>query len=373
MSPAFPPTIGATLDEIDTPQAIVDLDVLERNVARMAAFARDHRVALRPHVKSHKSPLILQKQLAAGSTGVCVAKLDEAEVMIDAGARDVLVAYEVVGPRKFARLASLARRAVLTLAVDTVEGARAVWQACQSGGFEVGVSIEIDTGLHRCGVPSGEGALELARAVAALPGLRLRGIMTHAGHAYGAASAEEVREIGLGEGRLMVETAGVLRAAGISIDSISVGSTPTAFHSGAVPGVTEMRPGNYVFYDRMQVALGSCQPEDVSLTVLATVMSRCATHVVLDCGSKTLALDKGAHGLESVAGHGSLRGHEAVLQRLSEEHGVATPPRSLQVGQRVEVVPNHACTVVNLFDYLVGLRSGRVECIISVAARGGLH
>lgn len=257
--------------------------------------------------------------------------------------------------------------------MDTLEGAAALSAACRAGGFEVGVDLEIDTGLHRCGVPPLAEALALARRVADLPGQRPRGIMTHAGHAYGAASPEQVRAIGLEEGRLMVGTAEALRAAGLPCTSVSVDSTPTAFHSGAVPGVTEMRPGNYVFYDRMQIGLGSCAPEDVSLSVLATVISRCATHAVLDCGSKALALDRGAHGLESVAGHGALVGHGGVLQRLSEEHGVVAPPQGLAVGQRVEVLPNHACTVVNLFDFLVGVRAGRVECLIPVAARGGLH
>ena len=209
-----------------------------------------------------------------------------------------------------------------------------------------------------------------------MDGLELRGIFTHAGHAYGAASHEEVRNIGRGEGEVLVETAGLLRARGVPCPVVSVGSTPTAFSAGSVPGVTELRPGNYVFYDRMQVALGSAHLEDCALSVLSTVISRPARdRAVIDAGSKTFALDRGAHGLDALRGYGFDHSAGLVVDRLSEEHGILqlTPDEDARVcvGTRLRLVPNHACTVANLADRLVGVRGGVVTEVLPVMVRGG--
>jgi D-serine deaminase-like pyridoxal phosphate-dependent protein len=367
--------LGMSLVDIDTPAAIVDLDRLEANIGRMAQFTAQHGVALRPHAKSHKSAAIAARQRAAGATGLTVAKLDEAEAFLDAGFADLFIANEVVGARKWARLVALAQRGSIAVGVDNLEVARGLAETARQAGTSVDVMIEVDSGLRRAGVLAGEATLALAEPLAALTGLYLRGIFTHAGHAYGAASPAEVARIGRAEGETLVATAELLRAHGIACPVVSVGSTPTALSAGAVPGVTELRSGNYVFYDRMQVALGSASPGDCALTVLATVSScPAADRAVVDTGSKTLALDRGAHGIESMAGYGEDLETGYILDHLSEEHGVIavhagqSAPR---VGQRLRVLPNHACTVANLAECLLGVRGDRVVEILPIIARGG--
>ena len=215
--------------------------------------------------------------------------------------------------------------------------------------------------------------MALAERLTELHNLNLRGLFTHAGHAYGATSPAEVARIGRAEGEVLVETAALLREHGITCEVVSVGSTPTAHDSGAVPGVTELRPGNYVFYDRMQVALGVASLADCSLTVLTRVISRPASdRAVLDAGAKTFALDRGAHGMEAVAGFGQNREHGLIIERLSEEHGVmGVDGQAVQVGDRFRFVPNHACTVTNLAEVLIGVRGERVTEVMPVLVRGG--
>ena len=365
--------MGRRLEELDTPCVVVDLDLMERNIQRMAAFAAEHGLQLRPHAKSHKTLGIAERQRAAGSTGLTVAKLDEAEAYLDAGFSDLFIANEVVGVDKWRRLVDLQRRGTVAVGVDDVQAAEGLDAAARVGGATVPVLIEVDTGLHRAGVEPGEPALRLARQLASLANLRPRGVFTHAGHAYGAHSPDEVARIGRQEGELLVETARLIRHHNIACDVVSVGSTPTVLHSGAVQGVTEVRPGNYVFYDRMQVGLGVASLADCSLTVLARVISRPRPErAVLDAGSKTFALDRGAHGLEALAGFGEDPQRGLVLQRLSEEHAVLeVGHQRLEVGDRLRVIPNHACTVANLAEVLVGVRADQVSEIMPVLVRGG--
>jgi D-serine deaminase-like pyridoxal phosphate-dependent protein len=361
---------------LDTPALLVDLPTLERNIRRMAEFAAQHDVALRPHTKSHKTAEIARRQVAAGARGLTVAKLDEAEAFLDAGFDDVFVANQVIGAAKWQRLAELQRRATVAVGIDSLVGARGIASAAQAAGVTVPVLIEVDSGLHRAGVLPGDQALALARHATELRGLELRGVFTHAGHAYAAANVGEVRRIGRAEGRVLVETADLLRGHGLPCPVVSVGSTPTAMISGAVPGVTEMRPGNYVFYDRMQVVLGSAHAADCSLTVLATVISRPSPdRAVIDAGSKTFALDRGAHGLDTLRGFGEDGGRHLVVDRLSEEHGIlevsAELDRGLAVGDRLRIVPNHACTTANLAAVLYGTCDDEVVEEWPVMVRGG--
>jgi D-serine deaminase-like pyridoxal phosphate-dependent protein len=367
---------GQSIDTLDTPALLVDLDVLERNVQRMSEFAGAHGVALRPHAKSHKTLGIARRQVDAGSAGLTVAKLDEAEAFVDAGFLDLFVANEVVGETKWRRLAELQRRARVAVGIDSLLGAHGVAEAAREAGTTVPVLIEVDSGLGRAGVQPGEPALEVAQHITPLRGLRLEGVFTHAGHAYAASSPAEVERIGKHEGEALVATAQLLRASGLSCPVVSVGSTPTVRAAGAVAGVTEVRPGNYVFCDRMQVGLGSARLEDCALSVLVSVISRPSPErVVVDGGSKTFALDLGAHGNTALQGYGfdSVRGLR--LERLSEEHGVLSLPPQLQrdvgVGDRLRFVPNHACTTANLADTLFGIRDGCVVELLPVLVRGG--
>lgn len=369
--------IGRSVDELDTPALLLNLDRLKANVAEMAEFARHRGISLRPHAKTHKSPLIARLQMEKGAEGITVATLGEAEVLAATGINDIFIAFPVIGGPKIARLLELARKVRVSTIVDDAAAARALSSAFAAGGRRLPVLIKVDVGLGRCGVPPGPRLLDLAREVSPLPGLELEGIAAHAGHVYGARTEGERRTIGRDEGEVMVKAAVELRRAGIPAATVSVGSTPTALISGEVPGVTEIRPGNYVFYDMMQVALGVVTEERCALTVRAGVVSRPSPRrAIIDIGSKGLGLDTGGHGTDILRGYGRIIGHpDVVIERLSEEHGFLDVPAdtALSVGDTVEVIPNHACVVANNFNEYVATRQGMVEGVWPVGARGYLR
>ncbi|MGQ0719932.1 MAG: alanine racemase [Candidatus Eiseniibacteriota bacterium] len=360
------------LSELETPAVLVDLDVLERNLRDMADLARSAGVALRPHWKTHKCPEIARRQIAAGAVGGTVAKPTEAEAFLDAGFTDLLIATPVVDPAKIGRIIARARDAAVAVLIESAEGAARWDEGARRAGTWVPVLLEVDSGMGRTGVAPGPAAVELARGIARRPGLRLLGVMTHAGHAYEAASPEAVAAAGRTEGERLVGTAEEIRSAGIDCPVVSVGSTPTVRHSARVPGVTEIRPGNYVFHDRTQVGLGVVPEERCALTVLATIVARPSPRrIVVDAGSKTLSSDRargGAEGFGQVAGRPELR-----VERVWEEHGAiedAAGAADLRIGSRVRIVPNHACVAVNLHERLIAVRGERVEDVWSIAARG---
>jgi D-serine deaminase-like pyridoxal phosphate-dependent protein len=357
------------LEELPTPSVLVDLEILERNIEGMAAAARDAGVRLRPHVKTHKTPEIARRQLAAGALGLTVAKTSEAEVFAAHGFDDLFIAYPVVGTDKARRLLELSERVRLSVGVDSVEGAATLAETFRQAGRTLPVRLKIDVGLRRVGVAA-DRAVDLARRICGLAGLELQGVFTHAGHAYAAESPDQVAETGRHEGRLLVAVANRFRVAGLPCADVSVGSTPTARHALSVPGVTECRPGNYVFYDVSQVSLGSCALAECALTVLATVVSVPAPdRAVVDAGSKTLSSDPLR---PRPGGYGWLVGRRSRLERLSEEHGVVglVEGETLRVGERVRILPNHACPVANLHDRIHLVRGERVEGELVVAARG---
>src|SRR6266542_3926296 len=322
------------IEDLPTPAVLVDLDVLERNIARQAERAHAAGVRLRPHAKTHKCPEIAGMQLAAGAAGISLAKTSEAEVFAAAGFDDIFIAYPVAGLGKAERLLALSERLRLAAGTDSVEGARHLSETFRAAGRRLDVLLKVDVGYHRVGVLL-EFAEAVGRKIAELPGLSLRGVFTHAGHVYAAETPGAVAEIGKLEGETLVSTASTLRSAGYSIDEVSVGSTPSAGHAMRVAGVTECRPGNYVVHD----------------------------------GSKTLSQDSLR---PRPNGHGLILGTQSRLQSLSEEHGVARVEEgdSFLVGQRVRILPNHACVVSNLHDRLYGVRAGRVETEFRIAARG---
>jgi D-serine deaminase-like pyridoxal phosphate-dependent protein len=358
-----------SLESLATPALVVDLDVLERNIARMAARAREAGVRLRPHAKTHKCPEIARLQRAAGAWGLSVAKVGEAEVFADAGFDDLFVAFPVVGEDKGRRLLSLADRARLGVGVDSVEGARTLARPFREARRSLDVVLKVDVGYGRVGVLP-ERAVEVARRIGGEAGVRLRGVFTHAGHGYLAETQAAVEEIGRIEGERLAAVAADLRAAGIAVEEVSVGSTPTAARAMRAAGVTECRPGNYVFHDASQVALGTCGVEDCALTVVATVVSvPAADRAVVDAGSKTLSSDPLR---PRPGGYGQVLGRASRIEKLSEEHGVVAVAEgeSFRVGERVRILPNHACVVANLHDCLVGVSGDRVEAVLDVAARG---
>ena len=361
------------VSELDTPVLLWDLDVVERNIAEMAAVMRRAGVGLRPHTKTHKSTEIARMQLNAGASGITVAKVGEAEVMVGAGCDDVLIAYPVLGRDKVERLRPLMERARVRVSLDSVEVAEGLGRLGTERGEPVEVLVEVDTGHHRLGRPPGGPTTALVAEIARVAGVDVAGLLTHAGHAYRAGSAEELHAIGEREGLDLFETAERCAAAGIPIREISVGSTPTARSVAGVAGVTEVRPGTYVFNDGQQMRLGVATEDGCASRVLTTVVSRpWEDRFVIDAGTKCLSSDGGDGqpfpGRGVVAGRPDLR-----LDFLTEEHGIGhvepggEPPA---IGDRLEVIPLHVCSCVNLFDVAQGVRKGAVECQIPIEGRG---
>ncbi|QNN52709.1 D-TA family PLP-dependent enzyme [Nocardioides mesophilus] len=345
-----------------TPALLVDRTVLDRNVQRMAELARRRGIALRPHAKTHKSPDIARLQLAAGATGLTVATVSEAEVFAAAGFEDLFVAYPLwVDADRGRRLRGVLESAVVSVGVDTVEGARAL--AAQLGGADgrLRVLVEVDSGQHRSGVTP-DRAGELAEQVAHL-GLPVLGVFTFPGHSYLPGSQAQVAGQ---EADALATAAAAVRDRGLEVTVVSGGSTPTADLEGGP--LTEMRPGVYVFGDAQQWELGTAEPDQLALTCLATVVSTVAGRVVLDSGSKVLGADRPGW----ATGFGRLLDHPgARLTQLSEHHAVVDWPGPLpRPGDRVRVVPNHVCSAVNLADELHVVEEGVLVGSFPVAARG---
>ncbi len=354
-------------DAAQSPAAIVDLDVLHRNIDRMARIARDAGMALRPHIKTHKTPQIARLQVAAGCRGVTVATLDEAEVMVAAGITDVFVAYPIVGSAKVARLCRLAAVADIRVAADSRVVVEGISRGARAHGVEIGVRLEVDSGMGRCGVQSYRELLALARRTVRLPNIRFRGLMGYAGQSY-QASPSDLRDCARGEAAQLVGYAERLREAGFSVAELSAGATPTSQHAADMAGITELRPGTYVFSDRTMVHLGWGTLDDCALTVLATVVSRpTPSRAVLDLGTKTLTSDPTPDGDYGIAaGRPTLR-----VVELHEEHAVAAVPAGVDIpiGSRLRIIPNHACGVVSMFDELIATRRDRVVGRWPVTAR----
>jgi D-serine deaminase-like pyridoxal phosphate-dependent protein len=359
------------MSELDTPALVVDLDVLAANISAMAAVAREAGVRLRPHTKTHKCPEIARMQVDAGAAGITVAKLGEAEVMADAGFDDLLVAYPIVGEAKLARLRSLRERARVQVSLDSTAVADGVGSV-GTPADPVEVLVEVDSGHHRMGRPPGQPTAALVAEVARVPGLEVVGLLSHAGHAYQARPGD-LQTLARREADDLEATAEACARAGVEIREISVGSSPTARAVAGAAGVTESRPGAYVFNDVQQMRLGVAVEADCAARVLTTVVSLpWEDRFVIDAGSKSLSQD-GTDG-PPLPGRGVLAGREdLVLDFLTEEHGVGhilAGGGGLEVGDRLEVIPLHVCSCVNLFDSAAGVRDGRVERELAIAGRG---
>lgn len=366
------------ITQLDTPSLLLDVDRMEANIKRIDRFAKEQGIAWRPHIKTHKSIEIAKRQVANGACGITVAKVAEAEVMAKGGITNILIAYPLASQTKLERVAALLPLATIILTIDSAEQAQHVQAFFHQIGQDVEVWIKVDSGLRRCGVDPGEPTLQLAQHVSEhCPNLKLRGLYTHAGHSYASSSYEQIEKIGQYEGECIVASAELCEKHGIPIEVRSVGSTPTFQIAGRVPGITEIRPGNAVFYDAIQVGLGVASHADCALRLIATVVSqRPGERLVFDTGSKSLSLDQGAHGNATVKGFGHVVDHpEIVIQRLSEEHGVASVEGSTTLGllDRVQIIPNHACTVMNLFDEVHVVRGGEVIDTWRVDARGNVR
>jgi D-serine deaminase-like pyridoxal phosphate-dependent protein len=362
------------VSEIDTPALVVDLDILDRNLGRVADYAKSHGLRLRPHTKTHKSPRIGRRQLDAGAAGLTVAKTTEAEVMLGAEPADLLIAYPIVGRAKMERLVNLARRARITVALDSEQAARDISEAAHASQVEIGVLAETDVGLGRVGVTPGAPLLDLARAIQMLPGLSLEGIAFYPG---------QIKDWG-DEGRAAFAQVGALLAsiladfytAGIEVKIVSGGSTPTLFHSHEMAGLNEIRPGTYVFNDLNTIRSGACTMDDCAASILATVVSTARPgQMIVDGGSKTFSSDRLANSTDVTFGH-VVEAPGSRFHKMNEEHGfvdMTRAERSFTVGERVHIVPNHICVAVNLHERVYGLRGDRVEEVWTVDGRGKLQ
>jgi D-serine deaminase-like pyridoxal phosphate-dependent protein len=336
--------------DLDTPALLVDLPKLQRNIASMQALADANGVALRPHTKTHKSPVIARMQVEAGARGITVAKIGEAGVMVEAGFDDLFIAYPIVGEAKYRRLLPLMERARIAVAADSLRGVEMLSAFFGPAGVELSVLVEVDTGFRRTGVSSADEAVAVAQAIEGAPGLRFGGLMEFGGHAYAACSDEDRRTIGHAEAATIMEVAKRLTELGLPPTVISTGSTPSMPFVAEAAGVTEVRPGVYVFGDLKQAELGTVPRDDCALTVLATVVSTPAPgRYILDSGTKALSSDHYATWT-----YGALKDYPgAVITRASEEHGIIeNADLPLRVGDKVEVIPNHACATCNMHDDL---------------------
>ena len=364
---------------METPHLLIDGAKMHRNIEKMAGIARECGVKLRPHVKTHKIPMIARRQLESGAAGITVAKVSEAEVMAEGGIRDIFIAYPLVTESKILRAIRLSNEGVrLVVGVDSLEGGRRLSRVAAREEHELEVRLEVDTGLRRTGVPFDE-AVGLAAGIAGLERVRLSGIYTYRGAVLeDGAPTLDLKQAGLEEGKLMATLADRMRERGVEVEDVSLGSTPTAAYAGEVEGVTEIRPGTYVFYDRMQARLGACSLEECAASVVATVVSRPSENLaIIDGGSKTFATDvpPGTRPLD-LEGFGHVVGYpDAVLERLTEEHGMLRikSEHDLRVGDNVTIIPNHVCSTVNLHNevYLMDDDGGAER--IDVSARGKLE
>jgi len=361
------------LSDLPTPQVIVDRQRLLKNIDRVQAIADSSGATLRPHAKTHKSPVIARWQIDRGAAGICCAKVGEAEVFAAAGIADIRLAYPI-NPSNAERLLKLMDRAAISIVVDHLTVARGWSDAMQRAGRVLDVLVKVDVGFHRCGIDPGARPLDFIRDVASLRGLRLRGLLSHAGHAYRATSTAGIAEIARREAEVLRSLLDGAAASGIPLREISVGATPTLRFSAAEPAITELRPGNYVYFDRTQVELEAAALEDCALTVLATVVSKPANdRIILDCGSKTLSSDR----LTSNPAYGAVLTSDGAafddtltIERLSEEHATVLGRTALEPGDRVRVLPNHSCTVSNLADEIQLVEGDAVIETLPVAARG---
>ncbi len=357
--------LGAEKDEIDTPALLIDLDVMERNIDTMAEFFRSVPAELRPHAKTHKCPIIAHKQLEAGAIGITCAKLGEAEAMVEAGIRSVLVANQVVGEPKVTRLVNLAKHSDVMVAVDSPGNVRHLAESSKVKGVRLNVLIEVDVGNNRCGTPPGEPTLGLAGEVARHGSLSLRGLLGYEGFCQNIRDMSEREEKTREAMGKLVSTRELLEDKGFDMEIASAGGTGTHMITGRYPGVTEVEAGSYVFMDATYSRVEGLENFGHALTVLTTVTSLPRPGVAIcDAGLKTVTMEFGLPPVVGVEG--------VIYERASEEHGRlrVEPGAGLKVGDKIDLLVTHCCTNTNLYDRFHCLRDGRLEAVWNIAARG---
>lgn len=346
-----------TIDTLETPTLIADLDIMQSNLVRMQDYCDQHGIGFRPHIKTHKIPAIAQMQMDLGAIGIACQKLGEAEVMADHGLTDIMIPYNILGQRKLERLAALARRARVIVSVDSMEVARPMGEYMDTQGIDVRAVIELSSELNRCGVTTAASALDLGRGIEHMRGLEFHGVMVYP------SSPQSIQ--------LVRETVELIRSHGFPVEMVSGGGSPTAFQSHDFQGLTEIRAGTYIFNDASYLRKGICVLEQCALRVIVTVISApTPERVIIDGGSKTFSSDMGFP-----MGY-ILEYPEAQIYQMSEEHGFVDVTRCSpkpEIGERLTVIPNHACGTINMHDELIGLRGQIVEARWEIAARGKIQ
>ncbi|SMX31064.1 D-TA family PLP-dependent enzyme [Actibacterium lipolyticum] len=344
--------------ETDTPAVLIDLDIAEANIDRFQAHCDQHMLKLRPHIKTHKLPMLAKRQIAAGAIGITCQKISEAEAMIaDGGVEDVLITFNIIGDEKLRRLRALADKVRLSVVADNTATIDGLSSAFADADRPLTVLVECDTGAARCGVMTPQAAAELAAYIAEKPGLSFGGLMTYP--PTGKAPAVQ---------KWLTDAKTRIEALGLDVPVISSGGSPDMWQAQDVPVATEYRIGTYVYNDRSLQSRGVCTWDDCALSVLVTIVSvPDNTRAVVDAGSKVLTSD-----LLGLDGHGHVLGRPDIkVASLSEEHGVLTAPAiNLKVGDRLRIVPNHACVVSNMMDHVQLIRGGSALGPQLVAARG---
>lgn len=356
--------IGDHKHQLDTPILLIDLDIMESNIAKMADYFSKVKANLRPHTKTHKTPILAHKQIDAGAIGITCAKLDEAEVMVASGLDDILIANEIISEKKITKLAGLARHANIMVAVDDANNVENLSNAVQTMKTKLRILIEVNTGMNRCGVLPGKPALELARIISRSKNLVFSGLMGYEGHTVTIPNFDERKKETEKSLALLIETKDLIEKAGIEVEILSGGGTGTYNITGQYPGVTEVQAGSYIFMDTYYRNV--LQDFDCALTILTTVISHPNSNtVIVDAGLKSVTKEFGMPEVKNIDG--------AKVVSLSEEHGkidISESGVNLKPGDKIELIPSHCCTTINLHDQIYGIRNDILETIWHVAGRG---
>jgi len=369
-------SIGQPIEELDTPTILADLDRMERNIRDWQSWMDERGVKFRVHIKTHKVPEIALLQVQAGARGICCAKISEAEPFAAVGIDDIALAYPIYGEEKWRHVAEMAGRGVrMTANTDSEEGARQASEAATAAGVMINLQIDVDSGMHRGGIPEQEvDRIEsLARLIVQLPGIDFDGLTTHRSYFFEGKRSRQ--EEGHTEGKLLVDIAKRLRARGIEVKELSAGGSFTGKYVAEVPGITESRAGTYVFYDLMHLYEQSCTEDQIALSALCRVNSLWGDGgLTIDGGTKTFSGDRGVVGTGNAMGPPPAMSkavdRRVVIERLTEEHGMGRAEEPVKLGDRIRFYPYHACTCCNLTNDIVGFRDGKVETVWQVAARG---
>ncbi len=361
--------IGAKIEQIETPALLLDLDKLEHNLQKMANFVKENKKYIRPHFKTHKSPFLAHKQLAAGAIGITCQKLSEAELLAKSGIEDIFITNEIVGEQKIRRLVNLAAYADVKVAIENEQNAVEISQAALSKGVVIQYLIELNVGMDRCGLEPGEPALQFVNRIKQLKGLKFLGIMAYEGHTVFIESLEERKKEAIKALQKVSQTKQLLEQAGFSCSIVSCAGTGTYMITGQYPDITEIEAGSYLTmdtkYDTVEGVGGSFE---IALSLLATVISIPTNdRIIIDAGMKSITREFGMpvlkYPMESVE-----------LYKLAEEHGYIQVKNNSQgifkLGQKIELLPSHGCTTINLHDVYYGIRSGIVECVLPIEGRG---